>query len=157
MLHSLSASSHSLAVVHLHNQGQALPHTANEPIKKKPQDVAKAHVQANKATIKIRFWVRYEKLERFNEIRKANSIEIYKLSRRADLDENGKINFECHIKAEKAELFRMCLEQTEKEYKEEVAKYKIIPKDSLNHSEKKGKHSLEDIEKELKDKKQEKD
>ena len=128
---------------------------ANEPIKKKPQDVAKAHVQANKATIKIRFWVRYEKLERFNEIRKANSIEIYKLSRRADLDENGKINFECHIKAEKAELFRMCLEQTEKEYKEEVAKYKIIPKDSLNHSEKKGKHSLEDIEKELKDKKQE--
>lgn len=49
----------------------------------------------------------------------------------------------------------MCLEQTEKEYKEEVAKYKIIPKDSLNHSEKKGKHSLEDIEKELKDKKQE--
>ena len=109
----------------------------------------------NKATIKIRFWVRYEKLERFNEIRKANSIEIYKLSRRADLDENGKINFECHIKAEKAELFRMCLEQTEKEYKEEVAKYKIIPKDSLNHSEKKGKHSLEDIEKELKDKKQE--
>lgn len=95
---------------------------ANEPIEKKPQEVAKAPVQADKATQKIRFWVRCEKLERFNEIRKANSIEIYKLSRRADLDENGKINFECYIKAEKAELFEMCLEQTEKEYKEEVAK-----------------------------------
>lgn len=95
---------------------------ANEPIEKKPQEVAKVPVQADKAVKKIRFWVRYEKLERFNEIRKANSIEIYKLSRRADLDENGKINFECHIKAEKVELFRMCLEQTEKEYKEEVAK-----------------------------------